>query len=338
MKLTYTFLLLIFFSLKIYPQVSVGPRHVGKQDKFSKGTLESFKKTTTIFVLSEQLSTDEYEKILNEAWTVTPFKVVKKSDFNFLDYLNEKYSIFKIYGFKRTSDKGSVSLFMSIDLRTYNIADIKKKSKKLSEKKFAKKINSIIASNSNKIARIELYPKDDFTRVALGSSMEDIVKAMYTDDVYFNYNLGYLKNYFQKVNNQLLINEGYWLYEDDYELNLKKLQNSTLYIPSYISIKYNGWTGQDSENNDGNIDDLFKKYEFKYQTISDEDLNNKILNNEEVYYLRYCRRNAERFLAVVNSKNGDIVYRAYLMGMLSYKIKPKHIQDLNNSIKKAKLK
>ena len=63
-------------------------------------------------------------------------------------------------------------------------------------------------------------------------------------------------------------------------------------------------------------------------------MNNKILNNEELYYLRYVRMNAERFLQVVNSKTGEIIYRNYITGM-SYNIKSKDIKELNDKIKKA---
>lgn len=75
-------------------------------------------------------------------------------------------------------------------------------------------------------------------------------------------------------------------------------------------------------------------YNYKYEVISDEELNNKILNNEELYYLRYVRMNAERFLQVVNSKTGEIIYRNYITGM-SYNIKSKDIKELNDKIKKA---
>ena len=44
--------------------------------------------------------------------------------------------------------------------------------------------------------------------------------------------------------------------------------------------------------------------------------------------------NAERFLQVVNSKTGEIIYRNYITGM-SYNIKSKDIKELNDKIKKA---
>ncbi|MFL0124072.1 hypothetical protein V2590_05235, partial [Tenacibaculum maritimum] len=105
----------------------------------------------------------------------------------------------------------------------------------------------------------------------------------------------------------------------------------------YMTIKYSGWMGQDSEEDDENIKDIFRKYDYGYEIISDEEISNKILNNEEFYYLRYVRMNTERFLQVVNSKTGEIIYRDYIMG-LSYRIKSKHIKKLSRKIKKVSKK
>jgi hypothetical protein len=47
--------------------------------------------------------------------------------------------------------------------------------------------------------------------------------------------------------------------------------------------------------------------------------------------------NAEGFLQVVNSKTGEIIYRNYITG-ISYKLKLKHIKDLDRKILKASKK
>jgi hypothetical protein len=44
--------------------------------------------------------------------------------------------------------------------------------------------------------------------------------------------------------------------------------------------------------------------------------------------------NAERFLQIVNSKTGEIIYRNYMTG-ISYNLKSKHISDLNSKIIKS---
>ncbi|MFL0132968.1 hypothetical protein, partial [Tenacibaculum maritimum] len=224
-----------------------------------------------------------------------------------------------------------------IDFKIYDSDAIFKKLEKLSPKKRKKKKQDIINKNSSNIARFYIFPKDDFIRTSLSSDIGKIVNSLFTDDVFFNYKPGFLKNYFQKINNLIKNEDIYWMYEDDYLPELKKLTNNKLYIPSYMTIKYSGWMGQDSEEDDENIKDIFRKYDYGYEIVSDEEISNKILNNEEFYYLRYVRMNTERFLQVVNSKTGEIIYRDYIMG-LSYRIKSKHIKKLSRKIKKVSKK
>ena len=332
------FVLLLFITLQGYSQVSVSAKHIGKSSKFKKGVLEKFKNTETIFLLSGIYDKSEYDKILKTSWNVTPYKIVDSENFEIEDYISDKYSIAQLAGFKRIKQMKyggtSTSLFTYVDIKIYDSEEIFKKLNKLSPKKRAKKKNDIINDNSSNIARFYIFTKDDFIHTSLSKDMNTIVNSLYNDDVFFNYKLGFLQNYFQKINNLLKEEQIYWMYEDDFLPELKKLASKKLYIPSYMTIKYNGWTGQDSEEDDENIEDIFKKYDYKYEIISDEELNNKILNNEELYYLRYVRMNAERFLQVVNSKTGEIIYRNYITG-LSYKIKSKHIKELNGKIKKA---
>ncbi|MFL0121226.1 hypothetical protein V2611_05440, partial [Tenacibaculum maritimum] len=305
MKLKVLLLLLITF--QSYSQVSVGRRHVGKSKKFKKGVLEKFKNTETIFLLSNIYEKEVYEKILKDSWNVTPYKVVDLESFEIENYLSSKYSVAQLAGLKR-SGGGSTSLFTYIDFKIYDSDAIFKKLEKLSPKKRKKKKQDIINKNSSNIARFYIFPKDDFIRTSLSSDIGKIVNSLFTDDVFFNYKPGFLKNYFQKINNLIKNEDIYWMYEDDYLPELKKLTNNKLYIPSYMTIKYSGWMGQDSEEDDENIKDIFRKYDYGYEIISDEEISNKILNNEEFYYLRYVRMNTERFLQVVNSKTGEIIY------------------------------
>lgn len=333
---------LIFFlciSIGCFGQVSVGPRHAGKAKKFDKGVLEKFKNTETIFVLSETLDTDDYLKILEDSWDVTPYQIVHIRDFDVEKYLNGKYSIAKLGGFKRTIMRSGTgfsytSLFTYIDFLMYDWDEISKKLNKMSSKQKKKKKFDIIEENTQKIARVYIFPKDDFIETSMSKSMDETFVSLYIDDVFFNYKPGFIKNYFQKVNSLIKDEEVYWMYENDYEPELRNLSSNKLYIPSYMTIEYNGWTARDSEEDDENIEDIFKKYDYQYEIIDDNELSEKIMNNEKLYYIRYVRMNTERFLQVVNSLNGEIIYRKYIPG-LSYKIKSKHIKDLNKDIAKA---
>ncbi|MFK5982185.1 MAG: hypothetical protein QM499_04650 [Flavobacteriaceae bacterium] len=334
-------LLLFFITSQTFSQISVGPKHIGKPGKFKKGVLERFKNTETIFLLSKIYDKAEYEKILKDSWDVTPYKIVDLETFDIENYLSDKYSIAQLAGFKRIKQMKnggtSTSLHTYIDFKIYDSDKIFEKLNKLSPKKRTKKKSDIIDDYSLNIARFYIYPKDEFIQTAVYQDMNKIFYSFYMDDVFFNYKSGLLKNYFQKINNLIESEEVYWMYGNDYLPELKKLKKNKLYIPSYMTVTYSGWTGKDSEEGEENIQDILKKYEYQYEVIPDEDLSTKIMNNEEFYYLRYVRMNAERFIQVVNSKTGEIVYRNYIAGF-SYKIKSKHIKDLNSKIIKASKK
>ena len=336
-----TILLILLIISQGYSQVSVGSKHIGKSSKFKKGVLEKFKNTETIFLLSNVYDKSVYEKVLNDSWNVTPYKIVDLENFNIEDYLSNKYSIAQLAGYKRIKQMKyggfSISLYTFIDFKIYDSVKIFEKLNKLSPKKRTKKRQGIISAYSSNIARFYIFPKDDFIRISLFRGMDEIANSFFTGDVFFNYKPGFLKNYFQKINSLIKNEEIYWLYKDDYLPELKKLANNKLYIPSYMAIKYNAWTQKDSKEDDENINEVFKKYDYEYEIIADDELSNKIMKNEELYYLRYVRMNAERFLQVVNSKTGEIIYRNYITG-LSYKIKSKHIKDLNSKIIKASKK
>lgn len=335
-------LLLLLISFQSYSQVSVGAKHVGKSSKFKKGVLENFKNTQTIFLLSSIYEKEVYEKILKDSWDVTPYKIVSADDFIFEDYLSDKYSIAQLAGLKKikksSSGMTSTSLLTYIDIKIYDSKTILEKLKNInknSSEKTNKKRSNIIAKNSSNIARFHIYAKDDFTYTALSKEIDEIVHSLFTEDVFFNYTPGLLKNYFQKINNLLKTEEIYWMYEDDYLPELKQLANNKLYVPKYISAEYNAWMSKDKDEDDTYIHEIFKKYDYQYEIIPDDILSQKIIDNEEFYYLRYVRVNNELFLQVVNSKTGEIIFRNYMPGFLSFNLKTKHIKGLNSKIAKA---
>ncbi len=333
----YLLIILIFISISGLAQISVGPTHIGKAKKFDKNLLTNFKKSKTIFVLSEVLDRGENFEIIEKSWNVTPYEIVQISDFDIEEYLNGNYSFVQLGGYRKYMEMGNAgysTLYTYLDIIMYDIDKINKKLNKLTPEKKEKKKSEIIAENEQKIARFYIYPKDDFIKTTATKSIDEIFTSLYTDDVFYNYKPGFLLNYFQQIDELLQDEKIYWLYENDYKKELKNLASKTLYIPEYLNFAYNMWTAEDIEQDEKSIQDLFKKYDFQYKFIDDDELSEKIMNNENLYYLRYVRMNTERFLQVVNATNGEIVYRSYIPG-LSFKIKTKHIKELSRSVSRA---
>lgn len=158
---------------------------------------------------------------------------------------------------------------------------------------------------------------------------------MFNDKVFHNYTPGMLNNYLQKLNQLISDEEVYWMYEEnDYTNEILELQSNLLYIPTYFKIKTDAFTAGENESAYDDVKSLYDTYVYDYEFIDIENLDDKILNGEKIYYFRYVRLNAEKFIEIVNSQTGEVIYRNYISG-LSYNIKPKHLKELNKTISKA---
>lgn len=339
MKKSLLFLLFIL-SLSANSQISVGSRHTGTSKKIDGKDLERFYKTKTIFLFSNIYDKSIYEEVLKNSWTVTPYEIVAIDDFNLYKYLDGSYSFASIGSQTITRQKknnfNSTFLYCYFDFYMFDEKEKKEELEKLA-KKSEKKIKNynVLVANKINLARIYLYPKDDFIDKIYKESNENVSGALVNEDMFFNYKPGFLVNYFQKVNQLLKDKQTNWMYAKEAKSELANLRTATLYVPEYLANNYRAWKLRDDHKTEEEKVEFFSKYKYKYQYIDDDEVSKKILNNEEFYYLRYARTNSERFLQVINSKTGEIVYSDYMAG-LSYQLKEGHIKDLSEKIKKIK--
>lgn len=349
-RVFYVFVLL--WSLGLYSQISVSKRNYGRLEEVDKKTFEKFKKTTTIFVLSNAFSKEEYYKILKEVWNVTPYKIVDAKDFDYADYLSTDYSFAYFYSKYNVTPNGK---YLLNQIRI-SILDLEKINKIISSKK-NKKIDEIAIVNSEIIGSLRLIPSAKFVKCVdkisgLHNNYENIYYAMnkfnYNSnencldlvynhkETFLNFDLGYLKNYLQKMNQLLVTQNSYWLYANDkITVEANNLKKSVLYIPDYLKNNYDPIVVEDKPFSDEDLKSIFSEYKYKFQFISSSDLNNKILNDEEVYYLRFVREDAEKFFQIVNSKTGEIVLRYYKPGgIFNYNIKDNDLKEIYKMISK----
>lgn len=331
---------LLFFSFSAISQVSVSSRHTGTSKKIDEKDLNRFYKTKTIFLFSNIYDKSIYEEILKQSWTVTPYEIVNINDFDLYNYLDGSYSFASIGSHKIIRQKknnfNSTYLYCYFDFYMYDEKEKIKELEKLA-KKSEKKIKdyNILVNNKINLALFYLYPKDDFIDKIYKESNDIVSGALVKEDMFFNYKPGFLVNYFQKINQLLKDNQTNWMYAKDAKSELANLRTVTLYVPEYLVNNYSAWKLEDKPKTEEEKVEFFSKYKYKYEYISDDEVSKKILNKEEFYYLRYARTNSERFLQVINSKNGEIVYSDYMTG-LSYQLKESHIKDLSDKIKKIK--
>lgn len=316
MKKLLIFACIFLFGITMNAQVSVGARLSGPYKDFPKGTYKEIANKKTIFVVDD-LDITAYENMLKDVWTVNDYEVIERSAFkaNKKSYISDKYVISEVVGVVNTrtnTQTGSTTTSVYVYQFLYHYHSKKKDGSKLKRRTIAGVFLTADGETINKTIASQTFAN--------------------LDKDYHNYGLGYLKNYFQLINRELK-NEGYYFaYDsDENKKELRKLKKATLYVPDYLKSKLNAFTGTDSEKE--NPDDLFKKYDYSFEWISKDALNEKILNakDEDLFYISWVRANSQKFVNVINARTGEIIYEDY--EVLAYNIKKNDISRLASKIK-----
>ncbi|WP_196889653.1 hypothetical protein [Aureivirga sp. CE67] len=339
-------LLLLFISIVSFGQVSVGKTHIGKPKKIKPEIFDRFKKSTTIFVLSNVHEKSKYKEILDEVWTVSPYKLVDESDFNYQDYYFGNYSVGKLDGYTSSyrMKNGTLVERMHVYLDIYlyqNESDLKKIAKgKKTKEEILKKLKN---PKHHDIARVQLSANWEFIALALntaGTTSNDIYQMVYNDEIATNNSLGFFKNNMQKINALIQKEERYWLYDtDSKDSELKKLATGTLYVPDNIKQYFRMMKNRKDPSAEAQLkkmkDGFEKAYPYKYEIIEPAKLDQMILDEKPIYYLRFAFVNGQKFIHVVNAQTGEVVFRKYKKASLSFSLKEKHIKAISKAVKKA---
>ncbi|WP_196889648.1 hypothetical protein [Aureivirga sp. CE67] len=336
-----TLLILLFFSFSTIAQVSVARNHLKKPKKVKTKAFEKFKKSTTIFVLSNLHSKEEYEKILNEVWTVTPFKVVNEADYNYKDYYFGDYSIFGLAtrSYRYRGKYGGLHVFNQSYLKLY-VFNTKSSLKEIAndnktEEEFLKNLKKV---KTHEIGLILLNSAGEFKeQIYNGLTREDIRQIIFNDSFSTNNTLGYFRNNLQKINTLLLEEQNHYLLDSDSNPEeLMKLSSDTLYIPEFIKNYYRSSIyrlPKDDSLLKVITDDFEENYDFNFKIVTKEIIDQKILNKEPIYYLRFVSTNGNLFTHIVNAQTGEPIYRQYKK--LSFILRKKNIKKINKAIEKS---
>lgn len=182
-------------------------------------------------------------------------------------------------------------------------------------------------SRNTKIGSIEIFP--DAETVYYIESLPSL--GFYGEGHLKNWSPGMLKNYLQHL--EALLKAGKESSQFDGFVNkekLKTLKNKTLYVPDYILEKFNALKGEENKKHD--VNQLFGGYKFKYQIVSTEELDKKIMNDTiPFYYLVYVKSSAQKFISIYNSATGEVIYSNF-QG-ISYNISSSDINAINAKVR-----
>ncbi|GJM32102.1 MAG: hypothetical protein DHS20C18_11030 [Saprospiraceae bacterium] len=320
MRLFISVVMCLILSHSIQAQVEVGSldRDTHYKKKFKEGALNKLKDTETIFIYRETDDLKVLKKVVNEVWKITEISFVPYSEFVHTDL--ENTSFFSIKGLNVTAFMPSGRSYSNP--HTYLSLWMPGKDEEG---------NEIVES----FCRIELHPSGqnimNIIKMSKAKEKDNILDYIYEEGELRNWKPGFLKNYLKFVNKSIAEGVERWLFQRDKENpELKNLQSATLYVPDYAMIHFNTQNGDESTKQEEA--DIFKKYPYPYEIINTDDLSNKILESDEVfYYLTYVKSSANKFIAVHNNKTGDIIYSNY--APMSYNIKKSDFKTLATAIK-----
>ncbi|WP_298140694.1 hypothetical protein [Flavobacterium sp.] len=321
MKKIFLLFLFIITTVNVFAQVGIGEvNYFNESSKKNKQKdIDRLKTKKTIFVLPDIYSIKEYDEILSGTWKINQYEVITTQEFynNITKYKITSNAIAQFYGYSLITKHQDISRsdteHIFFVLRLYLIDDIN-----------VKKKETVYEQTYLSTAFFTLdYPQ---------LSKEKIVKLLDAKPKHlYNYKLGYLKNYFQKINNDLVNNSNFNCFDEfKNKEKLKELKTKKLVFTDEIVRKNLSVTGNLDNREE---DDLLSKYEFDNEVISIDELNKRILNNEEFYYFTYSQINAKKILTITNSKTGEVIYN--YMNRMSFNIKRKDFKQISNEISKS---
>jgi len=313
---------LIIFTLFFIQNVAFSQVRIGdfryqmyKFDKLNNDKLSSFTDSKTTFILPNFFEKDDYRKILDEVWDITPYEIVFKDELSKSDTKISNFSSFKSLEIVKTKSSGLSGSYI------YNILDFYAIVNKSKSNKKKPKIRV------ERVATVYFTPDIEIKKQVLSTSGDN---REITGDL-LNFRLGYLKNYLQLINNNLKNNSSIDIYDSFNSPELKNLSNKTLYIDSNLLRGFNPFNI--SEKKSPEIEKLTKDYTFSYELINYSKLEEMIFNeNNDFYYLMFNQINSNKIINIVNGKTGNIVYQDHTT--VSYNIKPKDFKKIDSKIKK----
>jgi hypothetical protein len=307
----------LVLNLTLNAQINIGNPGAIKPTNFKNKDMEFYKTLTTYFVIREGDKDDQatIENILKQVWTFNKYEVI---DF-------DRY---------KTMTENENAIFFG--LRSYN-SNIEYTSNSDLFGKYAQTSSLKIQLWRNlKKEKPQLLNEDVLAYIDLGMhyglttelekriSIDAFEYLCKTDTIVREWSWGYLKNYLQELNRNLVANKSRWRFESEVDKeNISKLMTEVLYVSSDVKSKYDSRAKEDP----------FADYKGKkIEMISPEELSDKILNSDKpFYYMKVYKNSSDKIVTIINSATGEYLYSDY-SGM-AYFFKDKDVKELNGNLK-----
>lgn len=305
-------------------QIQVGSAEImkplGAPGKIKDSEYEALKKTTTLFTLQFADYDQEaiFEAAIKRVWTVTPFKIISPSEIG--QYAAKPgYSFFTFGGYMITTNHNGMANDYRYLHYTYDLWMPNPKKKNGDRWLFGR---YYVYTDYNAYTKSRFYSNTNNKKF---SSM--LTEYMYNDALIYNWGPAYLIGYLKEINDCLIAEETRNVFDDvSYKQSLKSLAKDTLYVPDYVNIQFNMFSGAEKVD-DEKDDELSEAYKFPIRFVTTAELSKLILDeSRSIKYLVYTRSGSYKWVSVFESGTGKMLYTE--KAQMSYNFKRKDLRKI----------
>jgi hypothetical protein len=230
-----------------------------------------------------------------------------------------------------------------LDIWMPSESEIKKQKHASANSRASEIVNIYLTENTEMMVKALKEKDDSHVKVYRGDSHYELV-GVYSqfdfngDGYLLNWSPGIVKNYLQLLGAKLQTGKKYSFSDDVTDKKqLPLLAGKILYCTNEVLNKMGAFAGVNKIRTDADkaeeIAKLFEDYHYDYKVLTSSELEDKILADQEpIYYIIFLNSSkAGKFLAVVNSSTGEIIYSR--SKAMSINLKSSDLKDLYKEIK-----
>ena len=325
--------------IKLYSQVNIGQSrsaHNTYMVSLKKNQFDLVKNSTTYFIVPNELNYEEVQKNIEPIWTLNKIVFVQQDEYetNENDFVSTGNSVIRLIKSDGAIFTNFQSVSNNLERSKFNKLGLNFKFVMFYYIKVENDKKGEIKKDSLRVAEIYFTPSIKYRSSKYGTTKllwrkKDTVFDKTKEPDSYNFNLGYIKNYFQTLSKKLSEQDNFKVSDGvKNKLKLKELNTQILYAPDWILKQFSATTRDFKKI--VTAEELFDKYEHDYEVITNDELNSKILRNENFYYFMYTQFNDYKILSVIHSLTGEIIY---LTEDKAFNVKSSDLKHISKLIK-----
>ena len=311
-------------SMQATAQIQVGSASQSKgPGKISEASMSRFKQSTTYFVLQEKDYANEaiFQEAIAKIWKVTPFKIIRPEEMSRLD--QQKSSFFFFGGFVTVRQgRSTVTYHPHLSYDLFMLSSNKKG--KTEQDMLGKILLHLDGESSRFVMRYANGNNKNFS--------EKVLPFLYREASMQNWTPQMLSGYLKVINDCLASGTLRSVFDEytDKE-GIKALSEQTLYIPDYVTTKFNMFTGAEKETDSDEGEDN-SSYAFGNKYLAAHEIESVAAGQNKPYaYLSYIKSSTDKFVSVFDGQTGKLLYTAYTP--VSYNFKSKDLKRIAAKVK-----